>query len=222
MRKGSVIVGAGLLALLLSSSATFAAPAQHLDWGFQLNASDTACPPGDSVLNISYKLTNSLDSGTGTNDYGTPWWAYLDYVLQVQVFQLDDTTFCARVKNEGSWESVGGDGPGCLNDSNCGTVDGRLEAGVVGTMQGGFTMTFPSSDFNPDDLKTKGSIGRFDHDCDAAAGTCDGAGVTRWRSLYFPDYSSSSFAWWGWVYHGGRNGSWANAANGNTGNLTGD
>ena len=150
------------------------------------------------------------------------YWAYIDYILQVQVIETADNTFCARVKTQGSFESIGGDGPGCVSESNCGDPAGRLESGVVGTLQGGYTGTFEGT-FTPDGQKTKGSIGTFDHNCDAAAGTCDSAGVTRWRSLYFTEVAASNiFAWWGWVYHAGDNGSWVNSGDGNSGNITGE
>ena len=195
---------------------------QHLNRGKHQNFGQDACPRGRKILNVNYKIANSLDSGTGQNDYGKPWWAYLDYVLQVQVVQTGPNEFCVRVKNQGSFESVGGDGPGCANDGNCGTAAGRLEPGVVGTFQGGYSGTFEGT-FAPNGQKTKGNLGKFDHGCDAATGSCNGAGVTRWLGLYFTGVTNNNiFASWGWVYHAGNNGSWINSSSGNFGNITGD
>lgn len=213
-----------IASFLFVEGQAMAGPANTLNWGQQLNASETACPSGRKVLNISYKIINSIDSGTGLNDSGAPWWAVIDYVLQVQVIQTDTNTFCAKVKTEGSFESVGGDGPGCFNNSNCGLAAGRLEPGVVGTFQGGYTETFTGT-FVPGDMRTKGSIGTFDQSCDPTnpAGGCDGAGITRWLGLYFTGVSGFDFdEWWGWVYHAGNNGSWVNNIDGNKGNITGD
>ena len=224
MKKQIIFATIAIIAgFLFMSGQVVAGPANTLNWGHQLNATETACPTGIKVLDISYKLSNSLDSGTGTNDCGHVWWAVIDYVLQVKVVDLGDNQYCATVKNQGSFESVGGDGPGCAENSNCELPEGYLSPGVVGTFQGGYTMTFTSENFNPDGLRTRGSIGKFDHNCDpCTGGICDGAGSTRWRSLYFPDYSQASYDWYGWVYHAGNNGSWVNAISGNEGNITGD
>ena len=169
-----------------------------LNWGKQLNASDTACPSGKKVLSVVRKVTNSLDSGTGSNDAGYVWWAYIDYVQQIQVVQTgtDVTTgkdlFCATVKSQGSFESVAGDGPGCENDGNCDLPDGRLEAGVVGTFQGGMTNTFKGT-FTPGSLRTNGNIGTLDHACNAASSAgCTVPGFSAWRSDYFTGVTGSS------------------------------
>ena len=66
---------------------------QHLNRGKHQNFGQDACPRGRKILNVNYKIANSLDSGTGQNDYGKPWWAYLDYVLQVQVVQTRHDRF---------------------------------------------------------------------------------------------------------------------------------
>jgi len=78
MKKLSLITGVLGLAMILVSSPALAAPSEHLNWGYQLNASETACPSGKAVLNVSYKINNSLDSGLGLNDSGTVWWAVSD------------------------------------------------------------------------------------------------------------------------------------------------
>jgi hypothetical protein len=168
------------------------------------------------------KVTNSLDSGTGANDYGSVRWAYIDYVQHIQVVETDTDTFCATVKSQGSFESVGGDRPGCVNDGDCGDAAGRLEAGVVGTFQGGLTNTFTGT-FSPGGMRTKGSIDALDHDCDAStAGGCTAPGFSAWRADYFTGVAGSSLPWWGWVYHAGNNGSWVNKFDGNEGNIKGE
>ena len=222
MRTSAILVAsATALYGAIATSPASAAPGPHLDWGQQLRASETSCPSGGKVLNVNYRITNSLDSGTGTNDFGGPWWAVIDYVLQVQVVEIGTDEFCATVKTQGSFESVGGDGPGCVNDASCGGFD--LDPGVIGTFQGGYTETFTGT-FAPAE-RTRGSIGSFDHDCDPAIadGGCDGAGVTRWLGLYFTDVEDFDFnEWWGWIYRAGNNGVWVNAIDGNDGNITGD
>ena len=224
MKKQMILMTiAVVVGILFMSGLAIAGPdGINLNWGFQLNASETACPSGDIVLKVVRKVTNSVDSGTGLNDFGYAWWAYIDYVQHIQVVETAPGEFCATLKSQGSFESVGGDGPGCVNDSNCDLPEGRLEAGVVGTFQGGMTQTFTGT-FTPDDKRTRGNIGTFDHACDASEATpCSGPGFGLWQSEYFTGISNLTYEWWGWVYHAGNNGSWVNAATGNEGNISGD
>jgi hypothetical protein len=207
--------GAALVGAAISTAPASAAPGPHLDWGQQLSASETSCPSGGKLLNVNYKIINSVDSGFGTNDDDAPWWAVIDYVLHLQVVELDPGEFCATVKTQGSFESVAGDGP---------SGDDDLAPGVIGTFQGGYTETFTGT-FDPGSSRTRGSLGTFDHDCDpaVAGGDCDGAGVTRWLGLYFTGVSGFDFdEWWGWIYRAGNNGVWVNAIDGSDGNISGD
>jgi hypothetical protein len=207
---------------MLISAFSFAAPGNHLNWGYHLNASEDACPPGVQVLNVKRKVINALDSGTGLNDDGAVWWANAGYVQQIKVVETEPGKFCARVTSQGRFESVGGDGPGCVNDSNCGIPTGRLEAGVKGTFQGGAINTFEGV-FNPGNMRTKGNIGTLDGQCDAStAAGCPASVFSAWRSDYFDSVTGLSWDWWGWVYHAGKNGSWVNGSDGNEGNITGD
>ena len=70
----------------------------------------------------------------------------------------------------------------------------------------------------PYDLK--GHIGQFDYNCNQS-GAC--RSIFDWLSTYFD--STSGFAdftqnWWGWIYHGGNDGTWVNAINGSSGDIT--
>jgi len=47
----------------------------HLNWGSQVNPGQ--CPAGKLVINVSQRVINSLDSGTGGN-----WWAADNYERQ--------------------------------------------------------------------------------------------------------------------------------------------
>ncbi len=207
-----------VVSFLFISGQAFSEPANHLNWGYKLNASETACPSGKQVLNVVRKVTNSLDSGTGMSTFGTVWWAYIDYVQQIQVVQTASNAFCATVKNQGSFESVGGDGPGCNNSGTCG--NNELGPGVVGTFQGGGTMIITGA-LDAGGKRTKGSIEPINHGCNAATSEgCTSRGFSRWLDEYFPG-ASAEYSWWGWVYHAGNNGSWVNSISGNQGNITG-
>ena len=195
-----------------------AAPLNYGSRGGQLNADFSACPPGPPVLDVTRKVVNSLDSGTGLNEFGFVWWATSEYVQQISVVETGGGMFCATVTSRGSFESVNGDGPGCAVDvpSTCG--DQSLEAGVIGTFHGGYTNTFTGT-FAPGNMPTQGIIGTLDCDCkaDTAAG-CPGPCFSAWRSEYFPGFSGSALPWWGWIYDAGNNGTWVNSIDGNDGN----
>jgi hypothetical protein len=226
MKKKMVLVVITVLTGFLSLSVSaMAAPegTVHLNWGQYLNSGDTACPSGKPLINVTRKVINSLDSGTGLSDYDNKWWATSYYNQHIKVVETEDG-FCATVTYQGKFESVGGDGPGCALDSNCGESEGRLEAGVTGTFQGGYTADItPADGFNPNDLPTRGNLGTVDPDCDAEAGICDFSPSFGWIQEYFPG-ANYSLIWWGWVYHAGKNGTWVNAQDppGNQGNITGE
>ena len=171
------------------------------------------------------KIVNSLDSGTGKNQWGTVWWATNEFDQRIKVVETDDG-FCATVTYVGKFESVGGDGPGCSTDWNdtCGDQLG-LEAGVTGRFEGGYTRNLTGT-FDPQ-LRTKGKLGTYDTDCDpsVADGDCAFSPSRGWIDDYFDGAAwEPSYLWWGWSYKAGKNGSWVNATNppGNSGNISGD
>ena len=59
--------------------------------------------------------------------------------------------------------------------------------------------------------KTHGHIGTFEGPI----------GLYDWRGFYFTNLiDSDTLQWWGWIYHGGNNGAWANSISGNQGDIT--
>jgi hypothetical protein len=214
---------AAVIAALSAPSATvFAAPGAHLNWGHQLHATEEACPSGRNVLNVVRKIINAVDSGTGDNAAGFPWWADTEYVQQIQVVQTGPDAFCATVKSQGSFESVGGDSPGCADNGTCASAEGAVEAGVIGTFQGGMITTFTGT-FSPNGMRTKGSIGTLDASCDPLTPEgCPAPVFSAWLDDYFPGFTEMELPWWGWVYHAGNNGTWVNKADGNEGDITGN
>lgn len=192
----------------LVPSAAFSA--EHLDWGAQLHSGPSSCPSGPFVVNVVQKVVNSVDSGTTR-----PVWAFDDYVRQIQVVDTG-SGFCATVKYQGSFTSVAGDSPGAAYTAR------TIGDGVVGTFEGGYVSTLFTGTLKPD-VRTKGSIGIFDYQCDTS-GNCPG--FVSWPSLFFDSLAGFDIgAWWGWVYHAGNNGSWQNACpacGGNSGDITGN
>ena len=168
------------------------------------------------------KVINAVDSGTGLNDYGFVWWADSEYVQQIQVVQTGPDSFCATVKSQGSFESVGAIVPGAPTTALAALLKVRLAPGSLGTFQGGMINTFTGT-FDPGGMRTKGSIGTLDGMCDASTATgCPGPVFSAWREDYFTGVAGSSLPWWGWVYHAGNNGTWVNKTDGNEGDITGE
>lgn len=226
MKKQLILAAIAIVAsFLFMSGQAIAAPkgTVHLNWGQYLNSGDTACPSGKLLINVTRKVINSLDSGTGLSDNGNEWWATSEFNQHIKVFETENG-FCATVTYKGKFESVGGDSPGCNLEGikNCGEDEGRLEAGVTGTFQGGYTRNL-TGEFNPT-LRTRGNLGTVDPKCDAVTGSCDFSPSRAWIDDYFDGGSWGAYLWWGWVYHAGKNGSWVNAQDppGNQGNITGD
>jgi hypothetical protein len=203
LRKIAMAIASIVLLALGYAGPSFAGPSEHLNWGAQLNAS-FSCPAGAPVVNVIQKVINDVDSGEAGNN-----WAFDEYVRRIQVVQTA-TGFCATVSYSGSFETIAGRGPGNT---------GNVAEGVVGTFEGGYTATFVATLNTAPAYRTKGSIGTFDYQCDAA-GNCPG--YVSWLGLYFAGVSGFDYSWWGWVYHGGNNGSWVNADSGNSGDITGN
>jgi hypothetical protein len=223
MKMLSVLTGsAAVITAFSAPSAALAAPGAHLNWGHELHASEEACPSGRKVLNVVRKIINAVDSGTGSNVDGFPWWADTDYVQQIQVVQTGPDSFRATVKSQGSFESVGGDSPGCVDNGTCGTDEGTLGVGVIGTFQGGMISTFAGT-LSPNGMRTKGSIGILDAGCDPSTPAgCPAPVFSAWLDDYFPGFTGLELPWWGWVYHAGNNGIWVNKTDGNEGDITGN
>jgi hypothetical protein len=195
-----------VLALVLTSPLAFAAPSEHLDWGAQLHSGASACPGGTLVVNVVQKITGDADSGVAGNA-----WAYDDLVRQIQVVQTAPGSFCATVKYQGNFTTNEGPSP---------NATATVAEGVVGTFEGGYvSAVFTATLRAAPGARTRGSIGTYPYDCDAAF-NCPG--YVDWTTLYFENVSGWGLAWWGWVYHAGNNGSWVNSIEGNTGDITGN
>lgn len=195
---GIVIVG------WLAGIGLMASPSEHLNFGSQINAAQ--CNAGGKlVINISQHITQDADSGFAGA------WAFDDNHRTIQVWQTGTNTFCAVVKYQGSFTTIAGPSP-----QNTGTVG----AGVTGTFEGGYQSTVFTGTLNPNPAyKTRGNIGDFNYACDT---NFNCPGYVDWTAVYFTSTSGFDLAWWGWVYHGGNNGSWVNAISGSSGDITGN
>lgn len=198
----AVTVGFGLI-----TGQAIAGP--QLNWGSELNAGQ--CPDGDLVINVTHKVVNGLDSGV------KDWWAFVDYNRTIQVWQTGEDKFCALVKYKGHFITLEGSSP--MNTD----ADG-IAAGIKGTFRGGYRMIITGTLKGA--LQTfpwRGTIGTFDFECVATnypdhSAACPGIFV--WQDEYFETGYVKKYEWWGWKYHAGKNGTWVNSSEGNTGDIT--
>ncbi len=192
-----------LVGLLILGGQAVAAPTDlPVSWGSQVNPGQ--CQEGTLVINVTYKILRSMDSGVRGN-----WWAY-DYLTRhLQVWQTGDETFCAVVQDTGHFVTVAGFSPGGGD---------TIAAGLEGTIQGGSRFAITGALRSSSPYRTRGNIGTFDYDCDPDTGTCNS--VFRWMDAYFEAGYTYSYEWWGWTYHAGRNGTWVNSQDGNEGDIS--
>ena len=63
MKKLATLTACGTFAAgaLLLSPPAFAIPSEHLNWGQNLAATDTACPAGQGIVNVNQKVINDVD-----------------------------------------------------------------------------------------------------------------------------------------------------------------
>jgi hypothetical protein len=166
------------------------------------NNSPTQCG-GTQIANVVYKMVNDYDSNT----HGGAW-ANDSITRKLKVFDTGDGTYCATVNDTGSFVTLDADSP---------SGTGTISAGIKGQMNGGYVASITGTLSDAPAYKTKGFLGTFDLQCTDAA-TCPG---TRPSFLsYFNAGASYSLDDWGWIYHTARNGTWVNAASGNSGDIT--
>jgi hypothetical protein len=208
MKKLAVLATvAVLVALSAFPGAALAAPGgpPHLNWGSELNADQ--CPPGRLVINVTHKVVNDIDSAVDGS-----FWATDNYNRHIQVWEVAPGTFCAVVRYTGQF--VTDDGP-----SPQGTDGDGIAAGITGTFEGGYRSTIFTGTLNPSPAyRTRGHIGTFDYGCNVETGSC--TSLFSWLSTYFTSVSGFDLEWWGWIYHGGNNGTWVNSSDGNEGDIT--
>jgi len=194
----------GMMAMAIFAGSLLAGP-ERLNFGKQLNAAQCNAS-GKMVINVVQHITNDADSGVAGNA-----WAFDDFNRTIQVWQAGANTFCAVVKYQGSFSTLAGISPGGTS---------TVAAGVKGTIQGGYQSTqFTGTLKSNPAYSTRGSIGDFNYACDTSF-NCPGS--VDWTAVYFDSTAGFDFAWWGWIYHGGDNGTWVNASTGNSGDITGN
>ncbi len=196
--KNYIVAAAGAAALLALPA--FAAE-PSLSAGAHLHCANTV---GSPVVNVTEKVKNDADSGIAGN-----YWALDALERHITVWQTTTAgTYCAVVRDEGSFNTLAGQkSPGntaTLTGSERGEISGGYTATITGTL-----LTTPS-------WKTHGEVGTVNYQCDAS-GNCPG--YVSWPGQYFASGFSFDQPWWGWIYRGGKFGTWVNAVSGNSGDI---
>jgi hypothetical protein len=187
--------------LFLAASAPAAPPT--LGWGTEVNPGQCETS-GSPIVNVNYKVINSVDSGTAGN-----YWAFTDYSKRVQLWQQGDDAYCAVVSYQGHF--AGEEGQRSPGDTE--SLDGDED----GTFQGGYRATITGELLADPTWPARGHVGVIDHGCDIS-GACPGR--DNWVEEYFGPGYGFEYAWWGWIYHGARHGTWVNSSDGNAGDIT--
>lgn len=213
--------------MTLGVSGPSAAQTPSLNWGSEVNPSRCPTDQGYRYLEINVTRDVEFDVAPGAGhvdaDQIAPvppdGWANREFNQHIQVWKIGVSgggvgaeRFCALVRYEGSFLSTG------TSDPTGGSV---LAADVDGTFEGGYRLIF-----NADEAYTIATRGHI-QTVPVSGGAFD------WLALYFQNIglrdSSGNVivtgvptpAWWGWVYHGGHNGTFVNSIDGVQGNITG-
>ena len=179
-------------------------------WGTFTNSGEV--PEGSTlILNIVQKVENSYDSGLAG------YWALITYTRHIQIWQTPEDTFYIVERDNGKWYTFEGASSPYAGTPQTKDGSGTFHGGSIRTMTG---------TFNPEDLKTKGSIGTVDYlgtkefiklGTYAAQGTPDLPGKFDWIDAYFDDYTPN-YESWGWTYTY-RGQTWNNYDYGNSGDI---
>lgn len=200
------LLAAGVLAIAVPAFAA-TQDGTNLNWGSQVNAN--ACgTTGAPIINVNQKITNDADSGFAG------YWALDNLNRTIKVWQVSDNSFCATVRYSGQFTSI----PGAVSPS--GDTSQILTGNERGTFEGGYTATFNGTLRTDSPWSSNGSVGSFDYACSPVGWAANCTGYVDWVGQYFT-YDSNSFnqPWWGWIYHGGKYGTWVNSLNLNAGDI---
>lgn len=203
MRQRPIVVAIMLCCLLASTA--FAAPPAHdapINWGVQINGQ--CASDGDLLVNVTMQITNDIDSAVGGG-----FWAIDSFNKTIQIWTTPDAAvYCARVMYLGKFVAVKGTSP---------QGSGSLAGGEKGSFEGGYWATITGTLSATPAWQTNGNVGVFNFGCNPSTGVCSNA--FSWLDQYFSSISDFAYNWWGWTYHGGKNGTWNNVSTGNSGDI---
>ncbi len=153
------------------------------------------------LVDVNQAVSNDPDSGMHGN------WAMDNFTRHIQIWAEGDH-YCAKADDTGAFTTFGGIS-GISPQSGA-----ALPEVVTGTMVGGTYGTLTGA--TPSDVGNWGTTGTATPlDCNFA----DCSATSKWVQNYFSGGTYSYDNGWSWTYNGGVNGTWVNAASGNTGDI---
>ena len=164
----------------------------------------------DTVQNI----TNDVDSGNHGN------WALDAYTRHLQVWQIGESTYCAKASYDGTFHAPAG----VLSPQNGIT----LTTSVDGTMIGGYTKTvtgtIKASSSIPTALDYGGTLANISTwTQNSLPASYNGGTSQNWLDEIFETGYKGEFIdggnGWSWTYTTSNNGVWVNAGTGSTGDI---
>jgi hypothetical protein len=226
-RSVAGLIGAVGTLMSLTAGVALAGPsAPHLNWGSQITPA--RCPADDYgyrdlVINVTHHVEKDADSDGSVAPGSTPvrYWARDDYNRHIQVWKIgvvpgQGDLFCALVHYQGSWSSIAGPSP---------QGSDTLPAGIDGTFHGGYRAAIIGELHPNPTFRTRGNIGKFDYGWDGHP-THHPPTPFDWIKMYFSGDPLVTYEFIGWIYRGGRNGTWVHACEvgpgcaGNQGDIT--
>ena len=222
-----------IAALIFGITSGALAQTPSLNWGSEVNPSQCPTDQGYRYLEINVTRKVEQDFAPGKNNFDSPatpavpdGWAEREYNQHIQVWKIGvvgepppggtvgSERYCALVRYQGSFTSTGSSTPNTANSTSA-----ALAGDVDGTFEGGYRLVFYADEQYA--APTRGNVDAL------PAGN-----ATSWMQSYFIHIGTKGSsgdipgipapAWWGWVYHGGHNGTWVNSVGGNVqGNITG-
>jgi hypothetical protein len=189
--------------LLAAGPLAVAAQTPSLNWGSEVNPS--RCPTDQGYRYLEINVTRQVAGAPVLDESGLVAWATADYNQHIQVWKVgvanEQELFCALVRYQGSFTTLAGSSPAGSDPS--------IAAGIEGTFEGGYRLVFQADESTSPAYRTRGNIGAF-----PAPLPFD------WLDFYYVNVSPTIPEWWGFVYHGGPNGTWVNSSDGNAGDIT--
>jgi len=157
------------------------------------------------LVDANQVIANDPDSSVSG-----PNWALDNFTRHIQIWQ-EGSNYCAQADDSGTFTTLGGlagispQSGAALPEIVTGTITGGTHGQITGT-------------FNPANpwLNSPPAI-----DCSTVTNTpiCSFGLTSYWVSNYFPSGSYADDSNWGWTYNGGADGTWVNAASGNSGDI---
>ena len=192
-------------ALLFLAGSALASP-PTLNWGTEVNAGECETK-GSPVVNVTHKVVDSVDPGVAG------YWASEDYNRRIQLWDQGGGVYCAIVSYQGHFTGVAGQ----QSPYNTEPLDGDED----GAFQGGYRMIISGDLLTEPSWPTRGPVDTVDYECTTPVGfAVDCPGAVNWIDQYFEPGYAYEYEWWGWIYHGGRHGTWVNSSDGNAGDIT--